>query len=171
MNKKRRKSKDNDIAGIVVLILLIIIIKAPNFNFVTRIAEDKNWPCVGHYTITSGYGYRNTNIPLATANHKGIDISCPVGTEVISVLDGTVSFTGYNKHRGYYIMVDHGGGVATLYQHGSANSFKAFVGQNVKAGQTIMLSGNSGISSGPHLHFEVKINGNNVNPITWLKSI
>jgi len=130
----------------------------------------KVWPAVGQYRITSGYGKRNTGIPGASTNHKGIDIGCPDGTKIVSVLDGKVMFTGYNKYRGYYIMVDHGGGVVTLYQHCSGGSFKFSVGQKVKAGETIVLSGHSGIGSGPHLHFEVLINGSNVNPKTWLES-
>lgn len=133
------------------------------------VGGDKIWPAVGYYNITSGYGKRNTGIPGASTNHKGIDVGCPTGTPIVSVLNGTVIFTGYNKYRGYYIMVDHGGGVVTLYQHCKANSFKFSVGDKVKAGQTIILSGSTGIGSGPHLHFEVLINGSNVNPQTWLK--
>lgn len=132
------------------------------------VGGDKVWPCTGSTRITSGYGGRNTGIPGASTNHKGIDIGCPTGTPIVSVLDGKVIFTGYNRYRGYYIMVDHGGGVVTLYQH-CTNSFKFSVGDKVKAGQTIVLSGSSGIGSGPHLHFEVLINGSNVNPLTWLK--
>ena len=133
------------------------------------VGGDKVWPCVGYYNITSGYGQRNTGIPGASTNHKGIDIGCPTGTPIVSVLNGKVIFTGYNAYRGYYIMVDHGGGVVTLYQHCKANSYKVSVGDSVKAGQTIILSGSTGIGSGPHLHFEVLINGSNVNPQTWLK--
>ena len=133
------------------------------------VGGDKVWPAVGYYRITSGYGPRNTGIPGASTNHKGIDIGCPTGTPIVSVLDGKVIFTGYNAYRGYYIMVDHGGGVVTLYQHCKANSYKVSVGDKVKAGQTIILSGSSGIGSGPHLHFEVLINGSNVNPKTWLQ--
>lgn len=133
------------------------------------VGGDKVWPCVGYTRITSGYGNRNTGIPGASTNHKGIDIGCPDGTKIVSVLDGKVMFTGYNKYRGYYIMVDHGGGVVTLYQHCSGGTFKFSVGEKVKAGQTIVLSGHSGIGSGPHLHFEVLINGSNVRPDIWLK--
>ena len=133
------------------------------------VGGDKVWPCVGQYRITSGFGPRNTGIPGASTNHKGIDIGAPTGTPIVSVLDGKVIFTGYNAYRGYYIMVDHGGGVVTLYQHCKANSYKVSVGDKVKAGQTIILSGSSGIGSGPHLHFEVLIDGNNVNPKTWLQ--
>ena len=133
------------------------------------VGGNKVWPCPASTRITSPYGGRNTGIPGATTNHKGIDIGCPVGSKVVSVLDGRVMFTGYNSARGYYIMVDHGGGVVTLYQHCSKNSFKVSVGDKVKAGQTIVLSGNTGIGSGPHLHFEVLINGSNVNPLNWLK--
>ena len=133
------------------------------------VGGDKIWPAVGQYRITSGYGKRNTGIPGASTNHKGIDIGCPDGTKIVSVLDGKVMFTGYNKYRGYYIMVDHGGGVVTLYQHCQGGTFKFSVGDKVKAGETIVLSGHSGIGSGPHLHFEVLINGSNVNPKTWLE--
>lgn len=133
------------------------------------VGGNKVWPCTGSTRITSGYGGRNTGIPGASTNHKGIDIGCPIGTPIVSVLDGKVIFTGYNAYRGYYIMVDHGGGVVTLYQHCKANSYKVSVGDRVKAGQTIILSGSSGIGSGPHLHFEVLINGSNVNPKTWLQ--
>ena len=133
------------------------------------VGGNKNWPLPGCTRISSGYGGRNTGIPGASTNHKGIDIPASVGTSVVSVLDGKVIFTGYNKYRGYYIMVDHGGGVVTLYQHCKANSFKVSVGSKVKGGQTIVLSGNTGIGSGPHLHFEVLINGSNVNPATWLQ--
>jgi len=133
------------------------------------VGGNKVWPCTGSTRITSGYGSRNTGIPGASTNHKGIDIGCPTGTPIVSVLAGKVIFTGYNAYRGYYIMVDHGGGVVTLYQHCKANSYKVSVGDRVKAGQTIILSGSTGIGSGPHLHFEVLINGSNVNPQTWLK--
>ena len=81
------------------------------------VGGNKVWPCTGSTRITSGYGGRNTGIPGASTNHKGIDVGCPTGTPIVSVLDGKVIFTGYNAYRGYYIMVDHGGGVVTLYQH------------------------------------------------------
>ena len=109
------------------------------------VGGNKVWPCVGYTRITSGYGKRNTGIPGASTNHKGIDVGCPVGTPIVSVLAGKVIFTGYNKYRGFYIMVDHGGGVVTLYQHCKANSYKVSVGDKVKAGQTIILSGSTGI--------------------------
>ena len=133
------------------------------------VGGNKVWPCQGYTRISSGYGPRNTGIPGASTNHKGIDVGCPTGTPILSVLDGRVIFTGYNAYRGYYIMVDHGGGVVTLYQHCKANSYKVSVGDRVKAGQTIILSGATGIGSGPHLHFEVLINGSNVRPDTWLQ--
>lgn len=168
--KKLINLDSNDIIGIIILIILLIIIKVPDFNFGTRINKNKCWPCVGYYTVSSGYGLRNTGIPLASLNHKGIDIGCPVGTKIVSVLDGKVLFTGYNKYRGYYIIIEHKNNVQTIYQHGQKNSFKVAAGQKIKAGQVIMLSGNTGISNGPHLHFEVKVNGENVNPKKWLKN-
>lgn len=133
------------------------------------VGGNKVWPCPASSRITSGYGGRNTGIPGASTNHKGIDVGCPTGSAIVSVLDGKVIFTGYNRYRGYYIMIDHGGGVVTLYQHCKENSYKVSVGDKVKAGQTIILSGATGIGSGPHLHFEVLINGNNVDPKAWLQ--
>ena len=103
MSKGNKKKKNNDLGALILLITLLIMMKMPDLNFGIRFAKDRNWPCVGYYTITSGYGRRNISIPGASKNHKGIDIGCPIGTEIVSVLDGKVIFTGYNTYRGYYI--------------------------------------------------------------------
>lgn len=169
MEKTKKNNKSDNTVIIMSIVIIIVLEMLGVTEPVEYVSGDKVWPCVGYYTITSGYGKRDTGIQGASTNHKGMDISCPVGTPIVSVLNGEVSYIGYNKSRGYYIMIDHGGGIVTLYQHCKANSFKVSVGKQVEAGETIVLSGNTGISSGPHLHFEVLVNGKNVNPKTWLK--
>ena len=127
------------------------------------------WPLPYKAKITSHFGNREQPVPGASTNHRGIDIGVPVGTKVYSAADGYVVTRGYSSVRGYYIMVKHADNLYTFYQH--LNSFAAQVGQNVKKGATIAYSGNSGIGSGPHLHFEVRtgINyGSEVNPLNYL---
>ncbi|MCG4583642.1 peptidoglycan DD-metalloendopeptidase family protein, partial [Anaerosalibacter bizertensis] len=119
------------------------------------------WPSNG--PVTSPYGPRWGRI------HTGIDIGIPIGTPVVAAKDGVVILakTGYGGGYGNYLVVDHGGGVSTLYAHNS--SLSVGVGTRVRRGQQIALSGNTGRSTGPHLHFEVRINGRPVNPIPYLR--
>ena len=127
------------------------------------------WPLPYRATITSKFGNREQPVPGASTNHRGIDIGVPVGTAVYSAADGYVVTRGYSSVRGYYIMVKHADNLYTFYQH--LNSFAVSIGQNVKKGQTIAYSGNSGIGSGPHLHFEVRTGlnyGSEVNPLSYL---
>nr|WP_243238528.1 M23 family metallopeptidase [Merdimmobilis hominis] len=127
------------------------------------------WPVPGYSKITSDYGWRFNN----TDFHTGIDISGPniYGKQTVAVADGTVAFvqTTYTPGRGYgkYIIVDHGGGITTLYGHNSA--ILVSVGQKVTRGQALTQIGSTGWSTGPHLHFEVRVNGKHVNPWTYLK--
>lgn len=122
------------------------------------------FPVSTNYTISSYFGQRNTEIKGASTNHQGIDIAVPIGTSVLSAAAGTVSKVTYNASRGNYVEVTHSNGFTTIYQHLSKANVK--VGDTVTQGQTIALSGNTGVSSGAHLHFEVKQNGNAVNPLT-----
>ena len=117
--------------------------------------------------ITTGYyGY---------SGHTGVDFAINSGTEILAVKDGTVIISdakknsvGKYKSYGEYIVIDHHDGTMTLYAHGLPNSRKVNVGDEVKAGQVIMLVGTTGNSTGPHLHFEVRINGKCVNPTEYL---
>ena len=116
------------------------------------------WPLTTRGVITSYWGDGR--------NHGGIDIGVPNGTGVVAVKSGTVIEEGYRSDYGYYIVLDHGKGVKTKYAHNRGNSVT--VGQQVSAGQVIAASGNTGRSTGPHLHFEVIINGTRVNPAPYV---
>lgn len=99
--------------------------------------------------------------------HYGIDIAVGRGTPIYAALDGTVTDVGYRSDYGYYVVVEHSGGIKTRYAHNSQNLVK--VGQTVAKGQTIALVGSTGRSTGNHLHFEVIVNGNRVNPYNYIK--
>lgn len=116
------------------------------------------WPLSG--TVTSGFGYRWGRM------HEGIDVAVPEGTPIRSAKAGTVIMASYNGGYGNYTCVDHGGGLSTCYAHQSG--FAASVGQRVSQGQVIGYSGNTGSSTGPHLHFEVRINGAAQDPMGYL---
>lgn len=114
--------------------------------------------------ITSTYGYRN--IFGRTQFHKGVDFGAPIGTPVYATGNGVVTYSGWGTGYGRYIEIDHGNGLVTRYGHMSANYVN--VGDSVAANQQIGASGNTGRSTGPHLHYEVRQNGQAVNPQTYL---
>ena len=116
------------------------------------------WPCNG--AVISGYGMRWGRM------HEGVDISCSYGQPIWAAATGTVIWSGWRGGYGNAVVVDHGNGLATLYAHSSA--LLVGVGQTVSQGQTIALIGSTGNSSGPHLHFEVRVNGSAVDPLLYL---
>ena len=117
--------------------------------------------------VTSEFGYRKDPFTGKTKGHSGMDIAVPTGTSVRAALPGTVTVSKYNAGGyGYYVMIDHGGGLVTLYGH--CSKLLATVGQTVLAGDVIALSGSTGRSTGPHLHFEVRVNGERTNPRSYL---
>lgn len=124
------------------------------------------WPCSSHY-VTSPLGSRYTGIRGASTNHMGIDIG-RVGytTQAVAAKAGTVIVSGYNRYRGNYVVISHGSGNTTTYQHLSKRSVS--VGDKVSQGQVVGITGASGVSSGPHLHFEISENGNIVDPLKYL---
>jgi murein DD-endopeptidase MepM/ murein hydrolase activator NlpD len=99
--------------------------------------------------------------------HAGIDVSVPPGTPVQAAQEGTVAFAGYNGAYGKVVKLDHPHGFSTLYAHNSR--LLVYVGQTIAAGQVICLSGSSGRSTGPHLHFEVHKDGWPVDPLPYLE--
>ena len=113
----------------------------------------------------SGYGYRVHPIYQTRIFHKGMDFACDMGTPIYATADGVVKNARYEKGYGYIITLDHGYGYETRYAH--LKSFKVRAGQKVVRGETIALSGNSGRSSGPHVHYEVLLKGRPVNPANY----
>jgi murein DD-endopeptidase MepM/ murein hydrolase activator NlpD len=118
--------------------------------------------------ISSGFGYRSDPITGEPAMHAGLDFRGPIGAPVHAAAAGTVSFAGVKSGYGNCLEISHGNGVVTRYAHMSA--FKAAIGQKVSAGDAIGAIGNTGRSTGPHLHFEVRINDRAVNPRPFLQA-
>ena len=126
------------------------------------------WPAPGYYTITSPYGMRVHPIIKTFSNHSGMDIGAPMGSYAIAANDGIVTKATYSYSYGNMVIIDHGGGVTTLYAHGS--EILAQVGDVVKRGDAIMKVGSTGWSTGPHLHFEIRINGTTIDPYPYVTS-
>jgi len=118
--------------------------------------------------IASGYGERSDPINGHQAVHLGIDFDAPIGTPVMAVAEGVVSFVGPKPGYGNVVEIDHGNGYMTRYAHNS--SLVAQLGTRVHAGDTIAKVGSTGRATGPHCHFEVWLNGRPVNPIAYVKS-
>ena len=130
-------------------------------GFCSPIGE--NWRSV----VTSEFGNRIDPITGERRSHTGMDLAVPTGTPIRAALPGTVTVSTYNRGGyGYYIMIDHGNGLSTLYGH--CSQLLASVGRTVEAGDVIALSGSTGRSTGPHLHFEVRVNGERTNPRSYL---
>ncbi len=127
------------------------------------------WPVAASGTyITSGYGVREHPIQGVVKEHTGIDIgNAPTGTPVVAAADGVVTYAGWLGGYGNCVMISHGNGVVTLYGHG--NKVLTSVDTQVKQGDVIMELGSTGNSTGPHCHFEVRINGNYTNPLNFVK--
>lgn len=124
------------------------------------------WPVPGYSTVTSGYGMRFHPILRQSRMHTGIDIAAPTGAAVVASDDGTVIYTGWLGGYGQVVVVDHGGGYSTLYAH--LSRIAAGNGSQVRQGETIGYVGSTGWSTGPHLHFEVRVNGEPQNPSGYL---
>lgn len=123
------------------------------------------WPTPGYTTITSPYGMRYHPILKYNKIHTGVDIGAPMGANIVAADNGTVIQTGWMDAYGQVVVIDHGGGISTLYAHMSA--IIAANGAVVVKGETIGKVGSTGWSTGPHLHYEVRINGAHTNPMNY----
>ena len=121
----------------------------------------------GYTRITSEFGMRLHPILKVYKLHTGIDIGAPMGANFIAASNGVVVKAGENSAYGKMVVIDHGGGITTLYAHGS--EILVNVGDEVRRGQAILKVGSSGYSTGPHAHFEVRVNGEYVQPLNFLK--
>lgn len=124
------------------------------------------WPVEG--SLTGSFGQREDPFNGEGAFHRGVDISVPVGTRVIASADGVISEADFTGGYGRCVVIDHGNGITTRYGHLSA--FTVHPGQSVHRGETIGYSGSSGRSTGPHLHYEVRIHDVPVNPYKYLRT-
>ena len=124
------------------------------------------WPIPGYNTITSEFGMRVHPITGAYKLHTGTDIGAPMGADFVAMCKGVVTKASMTPAYGNMVIIDHGGGVQTLYAHGS--EILVQVGQEVEAGTPVLKVGSTGYSTGPHAHFEIRINGQPVNPMDYL---
>ena len=122
------------------------------------------WPVRGY--ISSGFGDRESPFDSGNEFHEGIDISAPSGSTVAAAAEGVVTFAARNNDLGNAVTIDHGYGIVSRYGHMSEIS--VHIGQKVRAGERIGAVGSTGRSTGPHLHYEVAVNGYKVNPIKYL---
>lgn len=124
------------------------------------------WPCASP-NLTSYFGYRVHPIFGTRKLHAGIDVGAGTGTPIYAAADGVVIESGWTGGYGKAVIIDHGGGIATLYGHSS--QLYVAPGQAVRRGQLIAAIGSTGFSTGPHLHFEVRINGSPVDPLAYIR--
>lgn len=130
------------------------------------IGGELEWPVPGYTRITSKYGMRTHPITGVYKLHTGVDIGAPRGANFIAANDGIVTKASYNNAYGNMVIIDHGGGVSTLYAHG--DEILVQVGQTVKRGDPILKVGSTGYSTGPHAHFEVRLNGVVTDPMPYI---
>ena len=124
------------------------------------------WPCNGIRWITSMFGGRQSPGGIGSTNHKGVDIGTPMGTPVLAAKSGTVTWASWNGGYGNCIIISHGNGNSTLYGH--LSDYNVTTDQQVKQGQVIGYSGNTGNSTGPHLHFGIIENNSWIDPLNYL---
>ncbi|HHV75055.1 murein hydrolase activator EnvC family protein [Thermoanaerobacterium butyriciformans] len=125
------------------------------------------WPVPGYYSISSPFGYRIHPVYKTKKLHTGIDIPAPYGTIGVAAGDGTVIYAGWISGYGNSVIIDHGGGISTLYAHNS--SILVSKGKSVKKGEPVVKLGSTGLVTGVNLHFEVRINGTPVDPEPYVR--
>jgi murein DD-endopeptidase MepM/ murein hydrolase activator NlpD len=144
-----------------------------NFSYSTTGVGAIRWPFPTAVPISSGFGDRVAPCRYCSSNHRGLDFVPGNGAPIFVIADGVVTASEYGGGYGQYVYVEHeinGQTVLSVYAHMQRGSSPVQEGDRVEAGDFLGLVGNTGISTGPHLHFEVRIEGEYVNPFTWLKA-
>lgn len=161
----------NRLSGDVIIpgqLLIIPVAQIPKQTWAVASAfkgVPLEWPVVGR--ITSAFGWRVHPITGLRHFHEGLDIAAPIGSEVRAVAAGRVTFVGYLSGYGRVVVIEHGNGLTTRYAHLSATSVNT--GSRVETGQIIGRVGDSGYATGPHLHFEVRLDGQALDPRKFLR--
>ena len=127
------------------------------------------WPLRTARRITSNYGWRTHPIKGTQSFHSGVDIG-GVGytSDILAAKDGVVLEATYSSSYGYYIVISHGSGNSTMYAHMTKGTFRVSAGDYVTQGQVIGTTGSTGLSTGPHLHYEIRENGSTIDPKPYL---
>lgn len=141
----------------------------PAVSMQLKAVEELAWPLAGAMKVTSPYGDRIHPIIGEEAFHRGVDLRAHYGSAILAPADGVVLFTGTETTYGNMIVVQHGSGIATIYGHLWKFAVQPY--ERVHKGQLLGYTGNTGFSTGPHLHFEVRQNGEPTNPLEWLPPI
>jgi murein DD-endopeptidase MepM/ murein hydrolase activator NlpD len=124
------------------------------------------FPAPSYTRVSDSYGWRMHPTLHVEKFHNGVDLAAPGGSDILAAYDGVVVGAAYNDSMGNYVMIDHGGGLYTIYMH--ASKLLVSSGQSVSRGQKIALVGTTGRSTGNHLHFSVRVNGNYVSPWNYI---
>lgn len=176
----------------IILIPILVLNKSYNLNESTKdisikINNKYIWPVMGYYKITSFFGIRESPTKGASSNHGGIDIAAPMGANIVAIMDGKVSFTGFLGAGGYTIIIKHINGLESIYCHVD-NKYFPKNNTNVYQGKIIGKVGpknifdypnnkyfdvkgipTNGATTGPHLHFGIRKNGKLCNPLEFIK--
>lgn len=144
-----------------------------NFSYSTTGAGNIRWPFPTAEPISSGFGDRVAPCRYCSSNHRGVDFTPGNGSPIFAVADGVVTSSEFGGGYGQFVYIEHdinGQSVVSVYAHMQRSSSPLRVGDQISVGDFIGLVGNTGTSTGPHLHLEVRINGDYVDPFAWLKS-
>lgn len=133
----------------------------------TSLGKNENIVTPLHGRITSRYGYRTNPISGKYGLHTGVDIAANEGTDIVAAYNGVIKETGYGEKKGNFVLMEHSDGTQTLYCH--CSEVLVTEGSVIRAGEVIALVGNTGWSTGPHLHFEIHIKGSAVDPLDYLE--